>query len=88
MRRLYQVALSLGLLASSPAHAACEDGHWITEVMNDGAVIELEDGSLWLVDEIDQISTMLWLPVTNIVACDGMLINTDDGEKVGAHKIR
>jgi hypothetical protein len=75
------------VLCGAPA-MACDDGHWIAEVMNDGSVIELEDGSIWLIDDIDRIYTALWLPISNIVACDDMLINTDDKEKVSAHKMR
>jgi hypothetical protein len=82
---IFLVGASLG---SPPADAACEDGHWIDEVLNDGAIIELEDGSIWLVDDIDRIYTAIWLPVSNIVVCDGLLINTDDGEKAHAHRVR
>jgi hypothetical protein len=89
MQRLFAAAIFLsGLLTSQPAQAACENGHWIDEVLNDGAIIELEDGSIWLVDEIDRIYTAIWLPVSNIVVCDGLLINTDDNEKAHAHRVR
>ena len=87
MRFVLMVLWAALLLLPSWAFA-CEDGHWIDEVLNDGSVIKLEDGSIWLVDDLDQIDTALWLPVSNIVACDYMLINTDDGEKAGARRIR
>ena len=66
----------------------CESGHWITSVNRDGEVVILEDGSVWLVDPIDQIDSMLWLPTSDIVACYDKLINTDDGETVSARRIR
>lgn len=53
-----------------------------------GQLLNLEDGSVWIVDGIDRGDTALWLPVTNIVVCDGLLINTDDGEKVHARRAR
>ena len=66
----------------------CESGHWISSVNRDGEVIILEDGSVWLVDPIDQIDSMLWLPTSDIVACYDKLINTDDGETVSARRVR
>lgn len=66
----------------------CESGHWIASVNRDGEIVILEDGSVWLVDPIDQIDTMLWLPISDIVACYDKLINTDDGETVSARRIR
>jgi hypothetical protein len=56
--------------------------------MADGKIIKLEDGSIWQVDDIDTIDSSLWLPVSDIVACDDKLINTDDNESVGARQIR
>jgi hypothetical protein len=65
-------------------------GHWIQEVNSNGAVITLEDGSLWRVDELDRIDTALWLPVDNITVLNDYgdhyrLVNTDeDGEVANA----
>jgi hypothetical protein len=77
-------------LRSVRGHAGggCESGHWIESVMDDGSVIKLEDGSLWKVNDVDTVDSSLWLPTTEIVACDGKLINTDDNETVEAEKIR
>lgn len=61
---------------------ACEEGHWIQEVLGDGQIVRLEDGSMWKVDEIDTITTGLWLPVSNVILCSGRMINVDDGESV------
>src|SRR6266446_3841126 len=38
-----------------PSASVCEDGHWIEEVLADGKIIRLEDGSLWRVDDIDTV---------------------------------
>lgn len=68
--------------------AGCESGHWIESVSNDGQIVKLEDGSIWEVDAVDTIDSALWLPITDIVACDDKLINADDNETVSATRIR
>lgn len=73
---------------SSSPPAACEDGHWISEVAGDGSIVILEDDSKWLVDPVDQIDSALWLPTDSVVACNGMLIDTDDGSKVAARLLQ
>lgn len=70
------------------------DGHWIQN-NSGGRIISLEDGSVWEVSAIDQVDSMLWLPVTNINVVDNasggsypyLLVNTDDGEKVEARLV-
>jgi hypothetical protein len=66
----------------------CDSGHWVEAVMSDGQYVKLEDGSLWEILSGDAITTALWLPTTEIVVCDGKLINTDDNETVDARRIR
>lgn len=68
--------------------SGCESGHWIDSVSSDGSIVKLEDGSVWQVDAGDTVDSSLWLPVSDIVACDDKLINTDDNESVGATRIR
>ena len=68
--------------------SGCESGHWIQEVLSGGEIIILEDGSVWRVDGVDTIDSSLWLPISNIIACDDKLINTDDNESVDAIRIR
>ena len=67
---------------------SCEGGHLIEEVMGDGAIVKLEDGSLWQVDAVDSVDSALWLPTTHIAVCDGKLINTEDNESVQAKRVR
>jgi len=76
------------LSSTSTAALACDDGHWVQSVSGDGSIVILEDGSVWQVSPIDAIDSMLWLPTTEIMACDDKLINTDDGETVDAIRIR
>jgi hypothetical protein len=66
----------------------CESGHWVESVTSDGEIVKLEDGSVWQIESGDEIDTALWLPTTDIVACDDMLINTEDNEKAEATRIR
>jgi hypothetical protein len=56
--------------------------------MDDGTIVKLEDGSLWEIDSVDRIDTMLWLPTTDVTVCDDKLINTEDNETVGARRLR
>jgi hypothetical protein len=67
--------------------SSCESGHWVEKVMSDGKLLKLEDGSLWQVDDTDTVDSALWLPSTDIVVCDGKLINTEDNESVEARRI-
>lgn len=69
-------------------YSGCEDGHWVNSVSSDGTVVKLEDGSIWSVDAVDAIDSALWLPTTDIIACDDKLINTDDNETVSARRLR
>jgi hypothetical protein len=55
--------------------------------LKDGKIVKLEDGSVWQVDDADTVDSVLWLPITDIVACDSQLINTDDNETVSATQI-
>ena len=68
--------------------SGCEPGHWVDSVLDDGHMVKLEDGSIWEVDAVDAIDSALWLPTTDIVACDDKLINTEDNETVSATRIR
>ncbi len=87
-RTIALMTFAVLLMLSGRPVSACEDGHWIDQVLNDGAVIILEDGSVWLVAPADRADTALWLPISEIVVCDTMLINTDDNEKAHARRIR
>ncbi len=72
----------------STGGSGCESGHWISSIASGGAVITLEDGSVWQVDSIDRTDSMLWLPISEITVCNGQLINTDDDETVSARRLR
>ncbi len=60
----------------------------LNQYQDDGQIIKLEDGSIWEVDDADTVDSALWLPTTDIVACDAKLINTEDNETVSATRLR
>ena len=68
--------------------SSCETGLSIESVMSDGSIIKLDDGSVWEVDDVDTVDSSLWLETTEITACADKLINTEDNETVGAHRIK
>lgn len=68
--------------------AGCEAGHWINSVSSSGEIVKLEDGSVWRVSTVDTLDSILWLPTTDIVACDDKLINTEDNETVEAVRLK
>ena len=84
-------AVAIGILFVSlyiTGAFACDDGHWVQSVSSNGTIIKLEDGSVWLVDAFEAITSILWLPTDEIIVCGDQLINTDDGEKVDATKVK
>jgi hypothetical protein len=84
----FQQTVPAPIPARRRGSSGCESGHWVQDVMSNGEFVKLEDGSVWEIDGVDQIDTMLWLPTTDIIACPDKLINTDDNETVGARRIR
>ncbi len=81
---------------SSGVYGGVGTGHWISSNDSDGAIITLEDGSMWQINSVDQPDTSLWLPVTDITVVDAAspigdykyeLIDTEDHEKALAKYI-
>lgn len=92
IRLLLEVA-NLDNTLDSGTYSAVGGGHWISKNIDGGAMIILEDGSIWQVNPYDKLNTMLWLPVSNITVTNVksgqngynyQLINTDDGETAHA----
>lgn len=94
-------AYQLGLNQQSPSsgissYGGVGGGHWIKSKAERGAIIILEDGSMWGISAIDRWMTSIWLPITNITVVISRspigdyrytLINTDDGEQAAARFI-
>ena len=71
--------LALTAFASFGAMADCESGHWISDVMDNGGLIKLEDNSIWQVDSSETADSMIWLITDNVVICsNGKMINTSE----------
>jgi hypothetical protein len=77
-------------LAATAEYAMVGSGHWIESVSSNGAIVTLEDGSMWEINSIDQIYTSIWLPITDITVLVSrspigpyqyVLVNKDDGEQ-------
>ncbi len=61
----------------------------IISISSDGEVIKLNDGTSWLVNEIDRIDSRLWLVGDEVVLVnEEKLIHTDDNESVEVSPIR
>jgi len=78
-------------LTQGKVYYGVDSDHWIQKVIDSGKIILLEDGSIWEVSPLDVITSILWLPVSNIYVVESenslypyKLINTDDGESVEA----
>jgi hypothetical protein len=81
-----KLIILVAVLMMSAMAQACETGHWVDEV-ND-TLVTLEDGSIWKVADVDESTVIVWVPTTEVIACDDKLINTDDNETVDAVRIR
>jgi len=81
--------LLIYILLTVSAYSNCESGHWIDNVMSNGEIIKLEDGSLWKVNSSDTYNSAIWIAIDNIVICDdNKLINTDDNTAVSVNQIK
>ena len=83
------VFLVLLLISWSVNASAYCDSEFISSKTSDGSVLVLSDGSVWEIDSIDRIDTMLWLPTDDVLVCDdSYIVNKDSGEKVGATRLK
>lgn len=76
------------MLAAAVPALACEQGHWVDRVDGDGAVVILEDGSVWAINAASQAVAAAWLPATVITVCDDRLVNTEAGRVAIAREVR
>ena len=51
---------------SGQIYTGTTKGHWVSEKIDEGRIIKLEDGSLWEISPLDRIETMLWLVTDDI----------------------
>lgn len=95
------ILITVIALPGSLAQAArsCWDDT-LKSVTQDGSILVMQSGAVYEVLAGDEIDSMLWLPLTDILVCriDTLhrgkpltyfdIINTDDSEKVGALRLR
>ncbi len=53
------VAKAGGSRSRRLSSSGCESGRWVESVSGDGQILKLEDGSIWEVDSVDAIESML-----------------------------
>ncbi|MGU9778789.1 hypothetical protein ACV3J7_20825 [Salmonella enterica] len=81
-----QLLIALAMVASFAANADCESGHWISEVMDNGGLIKLENNSIWQVNPAETYNSMIWLMADDVVICsDGKMINTSESDGNTVH---
>jgi len=74
-------------LPSTSRAETCQSGLSIVSVDSDGMIIRLDDGTLWKVDDVDTVTSALWLPATEVVVCGNKIMDVDDDESVDARPI-
>ncbi len=69
-----------------PAVSASQEAKetFIIDVSSDGSIVKLADGSIYEVDVIGQIKTMLWLPSQKVMKQPGGLLNINKAQSVKA----
>jgi len=61
---------------------------FVTHVSSDGSIVKLADGSIYEVDAIGQLKTMLWLPTHRVLRQSDGLLHLGKGQKVKASPIK
>ena len=73
---------------SVPSYSYTEE-NTISEIYDDGRIIEMLDGSVYEVYEYDTITSTLWLPMIDVVITDDCIIKIEDNESVDyIHQLR
>jgi len=65
----------------------CGVRHWVQRVTEDGALVQLEDNSLWKIEIRDRIESASVVK-QEVFVCDRGLVNTDTGDVVVAVRIQ
>ena len=93
------VALVAAVSGGQAATRSCEDDT-LQHKSDDGDILIMMSGAVYEVLPGDNIDSALWLPPEDVLICEAPLmyqgrtvmiydiINTDEGEKVGAQRLR
>ncbi len=86
--RAVRLSFLAGLLVlpAVAARADCDRHRMLNTVKQYGAVVELDNGSHWRVDELDRSIAQNWKQDAPITACRDELINREDHESVRAER--
>jgi len=79
--------LAGGLLLPLAAHADCHYRR-LDRVSNEGATVQLDDGSQWDVSDYDRNEVNGWEQDATVTACEDELINTELHESVEARETK
>lgn len=85
---LAALELARRVLQPPTTSGECQRSQRISDVSRNGEIVTLLDGSVYQIDAVGQIRTMLWLPTQQVIACGRQLINVQRGQEVGATRLR
>lgn len=78
----------LGVTASAQAASCGAKPLEIRSVAEGGTIIELNDGSRWVVERADQVFSRVWLHAENVLVCEGGLMKPNDARPISATRIQ
>lgn len=92
--KCYAAIILCSLLCSTDALATLTKT-FISSKADDGSVLKMNDGSVWVVDEVDRVNSSVWVAADEVVIDDDssacvhvQIIDTDeDGESVCASEV-
>jgi hypothetical protein len=87
MLRMTCATLLVGVLLPFAAHADCHHRR-LDKVIENGRLVQLDDGSQWEVSDFDQSEAARWQQDASITACETELINTEEHETAEAREVK
>lgn len=66
----FAINFAMEMTKKSSVYPGVGQKHWVREKIDNGALIKLEDGSLWQISPFDRINTMLWLPIDDVIVIE------------------
>ena len=82
-----KLLICLTLITTITSAQACET-NTIEEVLGDGSIIKLQDGTIYQVNTSDESTASTWTSLTEVVVCDDKIINTEDNESVEVTQLK
>lgn len=58
------------------------ESNFISQVLDDGKILVMGDGSIYKIYDYDSYDSNYWLPMTDVEITNSKIINIDDGESV------